>query len=103
MARNAATPRPDLSTRGAARQRDALMGSTKMMGGAVSGAEHDLQIRGSGEASGGKGDNRPRIGGETSPGEGTTRGPMGPAVTQGRPSPGDGSNRPRLKIPGSAA
>lgn len=68
-----------------------------MSGGAVSGAKHDAQVRGNktAAASTGKGDERPN------PPDGKPQTTLHGRSGEGRISPGDGSNRPRLKTPGA--
>ena len=93
------TRREDLSTRAASAQRDRIRADTPMAGsragGAVSGAEHDAEVRGLGEGAGGKGDNRSRIDAERPRAEHQVA-----RSGEGRVSGADGANRPRLRMPG---
>jgi hypothetical protein len=66
-------------------------------GGAVSGAEHDGTVRGNrtAAASSGKGDERPN------PPDGKPQTTLHGRSGEGRISPSDGTNRPRIRMPGA--
>jgi hypothetical protein len=92
--------REGLSTRAAAADRDRIRAQTPIASaGAVSGAKHDADLRGLNEAAGGNGQDRSRIA-APSAGIGSRAAKPTGSAPAGRASPADGSNRPRLRMPG---